>query len=539
DRQVAELADMIWGTCDGQTTRGRDYGKGQIAWNRTPAQILGQKGIGKDFSYMGADGRTKLDYIHRRTDNEDIYFVVNKNERWESVECTFRVTGKQPEIWYPDSGEIANLPMYKSSAGETKINLHLKPAESLFIVFRHPEKPVHFTQIAATGQITENSRPVLSPHSATPAGPTWLSDGQGEIADQYITFDLGKVQDLDKIRLWNYIERRRGLMNYGIKDFELLTSADGEKYRQCGAFTLNEADSIEDKHYQQDIDVPIKDARYIRLNVKTNHNTTYYVNGVSKHAGLSKVKFFDGTRALENVTIHAVSSGVAFDPATDDNWGNAHPDAELRTDKMNRSYLRAWKPGAYVIGDNTGKSHQVKVQTVNPPLEVTGDWQVAFPPNWGAPEKATFNKLISWTDSDNDGIKYFSGRAVYRKEIDIPKNYLEKKTHLQLDLGVVQKTARVSLNGREIAILWKPPFQVDITGLVTPGKNQLEVEVANTWTNRLIGDAYLPADKQFCKTNLHSRMAQKGRRLQSAGLIGPVTINAASDVEIDSRVNIK
>ena len=52
---------------------------------------------------------------------------------------------------------------------------------------------------------------------------------QGEIADQYITFDLGKVQSLDKIRLWNYIERRRGLMNYGIKDFDILASADGHR----------------------------------------------------------------------------------------------------------------------------------------------------------------------------------------------------------------------------------------------------------------------------------------------------------------------
>ena len=155
-----------------------------------------------------------------------------------------------------------------------------------------------------------------------------------------------------------------------------------------------------------------------------------------------------------------------------------------------------------------------------------------FPPNWGAPEKATFDKLISWTDSDIDGIKYFSGRAVYRKEIDIPKSYLDANTHLQLDLGVVQKTARVSLNRREIAILWKPPFTVDITDIAKPGKNELVVEVANTWTNRLIGDAFLPAEKQFCKTNLHSRMANKGRRLQTSGLIGPVRINAASDIYI-------
>ncbi len=115
----------------------------------------------------------------RINENEDIYFVVNKNERWESVECAFRVTGKQPEIWYPDSGEIRDLLIYKTNAAGTKIHLHLKPAESLFIIFRRPSKRVHFTQIAAAGEMPAKSKPVLFTHSATPAGPTWLSDGRG------------------------------------------------------------------------------------------------------------------------------------------------------------------------------------------------------------------------------------------------------------------------------------------------------------------------------------------------------------------------
>jgi hypothetical protein len=485
----------------------------------------------------GTDERTKLDYIHRRTESEDIYFVVNKNERWESVVCTFRVTGKQPEIWYPDSGEIRALAVYETNASGTKIQLHLRPAESLFVIFRRPSKRVHFTQIVDAGQMNAGSRPVLDTHSATPAGPTWLSDGQGEIADQYITFDLGGTQSVDKIRVWNYIERRRGLMNYGIKEFDILASADEKDYLTCGSFTLKEAASIEDKQYHQDFDVDIKDVRTIRFNVKTNHNTTYYCNGISKHAGLSKVKFFSGKRDVSGVTIDSISSGVAFDPATDDHLGSAHPAAELLTDSKNSPYLRAWKPGTYGIDDNTGKSHKIQVDAVKQTLEMTGDWQVEFPPNWGAPEKATFDTLISWIDSDNDGIKYFSGRAVYRKEIDIPKSYLDANTHLQLDLGVVQKTARVSLNGHEIALLWKPPFTVDITGIAKPSKNELVVEIANTWTNRLLGDVHLPPEKQFCKTNLRSRLLLKERRLQASGLIGPVRINAASDIYVKPAGN--
>jgi len=532
DRQVVALANRIWGTCNGETIREASYGKGRVFWNRSPQDILGQLGIDRDFSYQGADKRTKLDYLHRRTESEDIYFVVNKNERWESVDCTFRVTGKQPELWHPESGHIRALPLYRIHTDDTTVRLHLKPAESVFIVFRRPAESIHFTRIATAGAGIAKPRSALYAHSATPAGPTWLSDGQGDIADQSITFDLGRVENLDRLRVWNYIERRRGLMNYGVKNFDILASSDGADYRTLGSFTLREADSIEDKHYHQDIDVEINDARYIRFDVKTNYNTSHYCSGISKHTGLSKVTFFNGKRNIPGVTIHAVSSGVAFDPATDDHMGDPHPGAELLTDEEGSPYLRVWKPGSYTLRDNTGKSRSVKVDSIHPPLGVTGNWQVEFPPNWGAPEKTVFDELISWTDSANNGIKYFSGRAVYSKEINLPQRYLGSDSTLELDLGIVQKTARVSLNGHKIAVLWKPPFQVDITDRARPGKNELVVEVANTWTNRLIGDATLPPEKQYCKTNLHRQMSRKERRLQPSGLMGPVRIISASHIGV-------
>ena len=119
---------------------------------------------------------------------------------------------------------------------------------------------------------------------------------------------------------------------------------------------------------------------------------------------------------------------------------------------------------------------------------------------------------------------------MYRKTFTPARSALNPKTHLELDLGVVHKVARVRLNGRDIAVLWKPPFTVDITDVVKPGQNELTVEVANTWTNRLIGDAFLSPDKRYCKTNLHGRLSRKDRRLQPSGLLGPVTIRTATHV---------
>jgi len=418
----------------------------------------------------------------------------------------------------------------------TRLPLHLKPAESVFVVFGKPVTPVHFTRIETLATQAVATTPVFSPHSATPGGPMWLSDGEADVADQHITFDLGAAHTLKKIRIWNYIEPVRGFMNYGIKDMEIRASQNGTDYRACGTFSLQEASQTEDKYYYQDLAVEIDHARYVRFDVKTNHNTTFYSNGVSKHVGLCRVKFF-GDDDIAGVKILSVSSGVAFDPSSDDTVGTARPDSELKMDASNRPYLRVWTPGTYALHSTGGPSQKVEVPSVTRPLEITGPWQVSFPQGWGAPEKTTFENLISWTDSEDDGIKYFSGRAVYRKAFTMARTDLKENSYVELDLGVVQDVARVSLNGRDIAVLWKPPFCVDITDAVRPGQNDLVVEVANTWTNRLIGDAFLPPEKQYCKTNLHERLSRKDRRLQPSGLLGPVTIHTATDVYGNEKQN--
>ena len=65
---------------------------------------------------------------------------------------------------------------------------------------------------------------------------------------------------------------------------------------------------------------------------------------------------------------------------------------------------------------------------------------------------------------------------------------------MYLDLGDVQVMAEVKLNGKDLGILWKPPYRVEITGVAKPGDNALEVKVTNLWINRMIGDEQLPED---------------------------------------------
>ncbi|HTN05961.1 glycosyl hydrolase [Agriterribacter sp.] len=169
-------------------------------------------------------------------------------------------------------------------------------------------------------------------------------------------------------------------------------------------------------------------------------------------------------------------------------------------------------------------------------------WTVSFDPKWGGPEKIVFDRLEDWTTRSEEGIKYYSGIAVYSQRFDLLETGSEsKKTRTMLDLGDVKNLARVKLNGKDLGVLWTAPWQVDITGVVKQKGNLLEIEVANLWTNRLIGDEQLPDDgiknglwpawllqgtprtsgRYTFTTYKHY---QKDAPLLKSGLIGPVTI---------------
>lgn len=126
------------------------------------------------------------------------------------------------------------------------------------------------------------------------------------------------------------------------------------------------------------------------------------------------------------------------------------------------------------------------------PQVVDGPWEVSFPNGYqpnalaqGPDETVSFARLIDWIDHPLDGIRYFSGTATYRKTVPCK---VPKDARLFLDLGVVRHLAEVTVNGRRLPPLWKPPFRVDVTDAARAGELRLEIRVANLWANRLIGD---------------------------------------------------
>jgi hypothetical protein len=135
------------------------------------------------------------------------------------------------------------------------------------------------------------------------------------------------------------------------------------------------------------------------------------------------------------------------------------------------------------------------------PLILDGAWQVLFPEGWGAPKSTTFDKLHSWTESDNEGIKFFSGIATYRKTFELPASMAEKK-RLFLQLGDLAEIAEVTLNGKRLGLAWLPPYRIEISGAVRAGANTLEIRVANLWANRLNADSVRPEATRLTRSNL-------------------------------------
>ncbi len=166
-------------------------------------------------------------------------------------------------------------------------------------------------------------------------------------------------------------------------------------------------------------------------------------------------------------------------------------------------------------------------RTVPAPVEtalatIEGPWEVSFQADRGAPAKITLDRLTSWHENPDAGVKYFSGAGTYTKTIQAPAEWFKTGTRLWIDLGDTKNLAEVTVNGKPLGVLWKTPFQVDVTGALKPGANTVRVKVTNLWVNRLIGDQQPDAAKKYTYTTQQFYRADSP--LLPSGLLGPVRI---------------
>ena len=207
------------------------------------------------------------------------------------------------------------------------------------------------------------------------------------------------------------------------------------------------------------------------------------------------------------------------------------------------------------IAFNTGASQAWKAGGMPAAINVPGPWEVTFSRNQVPAAQVRMGTLQSWAEHSDPAIRYYSGTAAYRTSIELPSGPAQKNVRRVLDLGRVCDVAEVKVNGKTAAVLWTPPFRADVTKFVKPGRNEIEILVANRWVNRLIGDEQLPEDlkysmegskftigrlaalpdwlanpEQFAsrqrKTFATWRFYDKASPLLESGLLGPVTMQA-------------
>ncbi len=505
DDEVGGIAAEVWGPGAGDHA----FGAGHVITGRSVEAALDKLGLAPDCETVA--GGTPLPFIHRRIGGADVYLVSNQEARARSVVCTFRVAGRQPELWDAETGAIADTACWSSENGCTSVTLDLDQSGSVFVVFR---RPVGASASAVKSFTAPPARapfhvPVLEIRSAT-YGSLQCGPGLADVTEplRRLIRD-GRLETIDyrdfagdpspnmakKMRVDYTVGGRPHTVTVTEHQILLLPQAadgPGDLRIARGIYGAVLPDKVEA------LPLALLDIT-ARVSQKV-HDGKIAVRVDKNLAGVDPAP-----QRPKKLWLEYAVDGVLGNLVLDD--GN-----ELRLPVNPVSYLppvpslavtpagtvvRAWDAGRYVMTPSAGGGEVVRTVDLPEPLAVAGPWNVSFQAGRGAPAQAVFEKLISWPDHPEAGIRYFSGTATYRRNLDIPAELLVPGRELHLDLGRVQVIAEVRLNGRKLGILWKAPFRVDLTSAARTGENLLEIEVTNLWPNRLIGDEQLPEDIEW------------------------------------------
>ena len=185
----------------------------------------------------------------------------------------------------------------------------------------------------------------------------------------------------------------------------------------------------------------------------------------------------------------------------------------------------------FVVFRNEAKqsSHTLPKPAMTELTTVEGPWNVSFQADRGAPASTTLEKLISWNDSDDSGIKYFSGVGTYTKTVQASDDWFKDGARVWIDLGDVKNLADVTVNGKSLGVVWHAPFRVDVTGALKPGANEVTIKVTNAWVNRLIGDEQPGTTTKYTFTPMKPYRANSP--LVASGLLGPVKLYAVAQTK--------
>ena len=138
DDEVKAIADKLWGKADGKTVFSNEYGKGKVYWGKSVKEVLEEMNIPPDFQLTGIkNDHDEIDYIHRQTESEDIYFISNSSKSNQKITCTFRVDkNRVPELWDAETGLIQRELQYSIVEDGISLELRMDPLASRFVIFK-------------------------------------------------------------------------------------------------------------------------------------------------------------------------------------------------------------------------------------------------------------------------------------------------------------------------------------------------------------------------------------------------------------------
>ena len=532
DVAVQKLARELWGDADLKQPGEHQFGKGRVIWGKGLNEVLAALGSRPDF-----ESSTKLRFTHRRSDAADIYFVANPGAESVAATAAFRVNGRAPELWWPDSGRIEHPAVYDTAAGVVRLPLSLGPAGSVFVVFREKAAPDRIVSVTCKGEEILGT-------TVTPPASEAVADSPNNF-----TFAAWVKPDDDSTLVR---EANSGIVGMAEKRNEVFAAPHGDGFGGAGhagcGLAVGRNGVCVFEHGANYFAPPLVFAALLAnwthvAVVYRDGQPSLYLNGVLARTGLKSTHIVHSGAGQGGAKYRGKLGGI-------EHFARALSDVEvtqlmttmrqpsdgagglpLRLTRNTAGQITAQGGQAddYKLKVANGQTRWLKVASVAAPVQITGPWEVSFAPGWGAPDRITFDQLTDWAKRPEDGIQHFSGKATYRTTFE-PPALRTPHSELIMDLGNVRDLATVRVNGRDLGTFWFAPYHVDVTAAVKPGENTLEVEVVNTWNNRLVGDANLPADQR--RTSTTAATVTKDSPLLSAGLIGPVRFWDSNPVEI-------
>ena len=587
DEELNRLADELWGSGGRNAAGEHAFGKGKVVWGQSPRQVLADRGVPKDFEPLDHRASEAFRYIHRTVSGTELYFVANnKLEPVESV-CAFRVQGRRPEVWRPETGQIENLAIYDITNGTTRLPLRLEPCGSAFVIFRSAAAApsARLAVLNRNQQKLVDLRAASGMNNSTSSGSSLaeqLDSAQAEGESSTFTMAVWAKPAVD-VPLPE--EANFGESAYNVDRNDALFPPPGHEVygspEHAGAgldIGRNGICVIEHApFYFGPVLVwatPVTNWTHIAV-VYRSGRPSLYLNGKPVHEGLQSTfivhsgvgakhrrgifpfqgslgDFYGAPRALSEKEVTELMGAMPIPKVAP-----SLPSITVAREPSGSLVARAWENGNYTAETDSGRQAVLTVTNLPKPIELDGPWTLKFPPSQGAPNQVTLDHLLSWSECEDDAIKHFSGTATYEKSFEVPGDLLGTNHEIFLDLGRVSVMAGLELNGKDLGILWKPPFRVNLAGVLKEGENHLRISVVNLWVNRMIGDESLPADSdrnpdgalkswpEWLKEhqpNPSGRFTfstwplwKKDEPLRSSGLLGPVRLLAARVVSLKTE----